>query len=86
MAIAIKVMELGNADGSSEVYAEMISASEEVGVSVMVELCQHVSNGKGMSDEWQTTVLVPIFKKKGDLRNCYTYRRSKAVRARHKHR
>ena len=30
----------------------------------MVELCQHVLDGKGMPDEWQTSVLVPIFKGK----------------------
>ena len=40
----------------------------------MVELCQRVLDGKGMPDQWQTSVLVPIFKKKGDVRNCNTYR------------
>ena len=50
----------------------MISASVEVGASVMVELCQRVLDGKGMPDEWQTSVLVPIFKGKGDVRNCNT--------------
>ena len=29
---------------------------------------------KGMPDEWQTGVLVPIFKGKGDVRSCNTYR------------
>ena len=38
----------------------------------MVRLCQHVLHGKGMSDEWQTNVLVLIFKRKGDVRNCNT--------------
>ena len=74
MAIAIKVMKPGKAAGSSEVYAEMISASGELGVSVMVELCQCLLDGKGMQDEWQTSVLVPIFKGKGDVRSCNTYR------------
>ena len=46
----------------------MISASGEVGVSVMVELCQLVLDGKGMPDERQTSVLVSIFKGKGDVR------------------
>ena len=39
MARAIKVIKPGKATGPSEVCAEMISASGEVGVSVMVELC-----------------------------------------------
>ena len=38
MAIAIKVMKPGKAAGLSEVCAEMIFVSGEVGVSVMVEL------------------------------------------------
>ena len=45
----------------------MISASGEVGVSVIVKLCQRVLNGKRMSDDWQTSVLVPIFKEKGNI-------------------
>ena len=67
-------MKPRKAAGPSEVCAEMISVSGEVGVSVMVELCQRVLDGKGMSDEWQTSVLVPIFKGKGDVRSCYTFR------------
>ena len=82
MGIAIKVMKIGKAAGPSEVWAEMISVSGEVGVSVMVELGQHVLNGKGMPNEWQKSALVPIFEGKGDARNCST-QRSKAFRARH---
>ena len=52
----------------------MISASGKVGVSVMVELCQCMLDGKGMPDECQTSRLVPIFKGKEDVRNCNTYR------------
>ena len=42
----------------------MISASGEVGVSVMVDFCQRVFDGKEMPNEWQTSVLVPIFKER----------------------
>ena len=73
MAIAIKVMKPGKAAEPSQVSSEMISASE-VGISVIVELCQRVLDGKGTPDKWQTSVLVPIFKGKGDERNCNTYR------------
>ena len=51
----------------------MISASGEEEVSVVVELCQCTLDGKEMPDEWQTSVLVPIFKGKGDVRNCNSY-------------
>ena len=72
-------MKPGKAAGPSEVCAEMISVSGEVGVFVMVELRQRVLDGKAMPNEWQTSVLVPIFKGKGDVRNCNTYRKVKLL-------
>ena len=39
-----------------------------------MELCQRVLDGKEMPDKWQTSVLVPIFKQKGDVRSCNIYR------------
>ena len=53
----------------------MISASGEVAICVMVGLCQRVLDRKGMPDEWQTSVLVPNSKGKGDVKNCNTYTR-----------
>ena len=35
----------------------------------MMKLCQRVLKGKETPNEWQTSVLVPIFKGKGDVRN-----------------
>ena len=67
MVIAIKVMKPGKAAGPSEVCGE-------VRVSVMVELCQRVLDGKEMPDKSRTSVLMPIFKRRGDIRNCYTCR------------
>ena len=74
MAMAIKMMKLGKAAGPSEVCAEMISAAGEVGARVMMELCQRVLDEKGMTNEWQASLLVPTFKGKGDVRNCNTCR------------
>ena len=51
MAIAIKVIKPGKGTGPFEACAEMISASGEVGVNVMVELCQSVLDGKGMPEQ-----------------------------------
>ena len=51
MAIAIEVMKPEKAAEPSEVCAEMISASGEVGVSAIVELCQCVLDRKEMPNE-----------------------------------
>ena len=39
----------------------------------MKELCPRMLDGKGMSGEWPTRVLDPIFKGKEDVRNCCAY-------------
>ena len=44
--------------------------SGEIGDKVMMELCRHKLDGRGMPDEWKTSVLVPIFKAKGDVISC----------------
>lgn len=40
----------------------MIAARGEIGIDVMVELCQCVLDGRGMPDEWALSVVIPIFK------------------------
>ena len=71
---AIQSMKSGKATGTSEVSVEMIVASGEIGVKVMMELCQHVLDGRGMPDEWKTSVIVPTFKGNGDVISCGSYR------------
>ena len=69
-------MKSGKATGTSEVS---VDASSEIGVKVMMKLCQSVLNGRGMPDEWKTSVIVPIFKGKGDLMSCGSYREVKLL-------
>lgn len=71
---AIKRMKLGKATGPSEVSIEMITASGRIGIEVMLELCQRLLDGRGMPDEWKTSVVVPIYKGKGDVMSCDSYR------------
>ena len=67
-------MKLGKAAGPSEVNMDIIIASEKFGVGVMKKLCQRVLDGKGMPEEWKTSVVVPVFKRKGDVMECGAYR------------
>ena len=76
---AIQSMKSGKATGTFGVSVEMIGTSGEIGVKVMMELCQRVLDGRGMPDEWKTSVMsgkqfVPIFKGKGDVMSCGSYR------------
>ena len=75
----VRAMKPGKIARPYEVCAEMISASIEVGINIclVLELCHRGLNGKGKLSAGQTSMLVPIFKEKGDFRNCYAYRRVK---------
>ena len=44
-------MKAGKAGGPSEVSVEMIAASGDIVIGVMVELCQGVLHGRGMPGE-----------------------------------
>ena len=57
----------------------MIVTSGRIAEKVMLQLCQRVLDGKGIPDEWKTSVVVPIFKGKGDVMNCGSYRRAKLL-------
>ena len=67
---AIREMKVGKAAGPLEISAKMIAARGEIGLGVMVELCQGVLDGGGMPDDWALSVVVTIFKGKGDARAC----------------
>ena len=49
---AMQKMKSEKATGPPEVSMEMIVASGEIGVKVMMELYQHVLDGREMPDEW----------------------------------
>ena len=40
---------------------------------MMVEIRQRILGGFGMPVEWAVSIVVPIFKGKGDIRNCSCY-------------
>jgi hypothetical protein len=71
---AIKAMKLGKATGVSEIAAEHIAASGMVGIEVITKIANRVLNGEGTPDEWRCSVLVPLYKGKGDVRDCGAYR------------
>ena len=63
-------MKSGKADEPSEISVEMIVASGEIGVKVMMDLCQRILDGRRMPDEWKTSVIEPIFTGKDDVMSC----------------
>ena len=68
---ALNEMKTGKAPGPSEASLELIAASRGVGIQVMAEMS--VLDGFGMPIEWALSIVVLIFKWKGDIRNCSCY-------------
>ena len=55
------------------VYAEMILASGDVGIRALMKPCHRILDGKGMPEDWATSVVITILKGKGDM-NCGMHR------------
>ena len=67
-------MKFEKAAGPSQVNIDMIIARGKSGVKVIKKLSQKVLDGKGMPEEWKKSVVVAIFKGKGDVMDCGAYR------------
>ena len=61
---AFKYLKIGKAPGPKQVYTEMILASGDVGIRALVEHYHRILDGKGMAEDWATSVAIPIFKGK----------------------
>ena len=45
----------------------------------MMKPCLHLLDGKGIPDKWKMSVVVSIYKGKGDAMSCESYRRIKLL-------
>ena len=73
MLQALSEVKTGKACGPSEVSLELTVASRGVGIHVMSEICLRILDGFEFPVEWALSILVPIFKGKGDIRKCSCY-------------
>ena len=74
---ALDEVKTGKAAEPSEVSLELIAASRGVGIQVMAEVCRIVLYGFGMPIEWALSIVLPIFKGKGEIKNFSCYRAMK---------
>ena len=74
MREAIRKLKQGKAAGLSEITTEMTVAGGRNAEEVMLQLYLQIVDGKGIPDEWKTSVEVPIFKEKEDEMNCGSYK------------
>ncbi|KAK3562612.1 hypothetical protein QTP86_002148, partial [Hemibagrus guttatus] len=71
---ALKRMKSGKAVGPDDIPVEVWKCLGEAGVEFLANLFNRVLESERMPEEWRRSVLVPIFKNKGDVQSCSNYR------------
>ncbi|KAK3508704.1 hypothetical protein QTP70_004253 [Hemibagrus guttatus] len=67
-------MKSGKAVGPDDIPVEVWKCLGEAAVEFLTSLFNRVLESERMPEEWRRSVLVPIFKNKGDVQNCNNYR------------
>lgn len=76
---ALKKMSKGKAIGPDQIPVEVWLSLGEDGEQGLVKLFKNILlNGK-MLEEWKLSIVVPIYKNKGDAQSCRNYRRIKLL-------
>ncbi|TWW71203.1 hypothetical protein D4764_17G0006860 [Takifugu flavidus] len=73
VAEVVKPLPGGGAPGRNEIRPGYLKALDVVGLSWLTRLCNIAWTSGAVPLDWQTGVVVPIFKS-GDQRVCYNYR------------
>ncbi|KAK3525112.1 hypothetical protein QTP86_016485, partial [Hemibagrus guttatus] len=71
---ALKRMKCGKAVGPDDISVEVWKCLREAAVEFLTSLFNWVLESERMPEEWRRSVLVPIFKNKGDVQSCSNYR------------
>ncbi|KAK3517159.1 hypothetical protein QTP86_003882 [Hemibagrus guttatus] len=71
---ALKRMKSGKAVGPDDIPVEVWKCLGEAAVEFLATLFNRVLESERMPEEWRRSVLVPIFKNKGDVQSCSNYR------------
>ena len=76
---AIKRMKSGKAVGPDDIPVEAWRCLGDLAVEFLTRLFNKILEGERMPEEWRRSVLVPIFKNKGDVQTCSNYRGIKLI-------
>ena len=71
---ALKRMKKGKVVGTNELPVEVWKCMGEMGIEFLTRLFNRPIMGEWMPEEWRRSVLIPIYKNKGDAQCCGNYR------------
>ena len=76
---AIKLLKIGNAAGPAGVVSEMMKASGGFGSRWMTDLINNIVKEYCIPDDWRNSILVPVYKGKGNPLVCGSHRAIKLL-------
>ena len=77
--VALKGMKHEKAMGPDGIPVEVWMSLGEGGVDMLLDLLQKIFEQEKMPEEWRDSVILPIFKEKGDIQDCRNYRCVKMI-------
>ena len=72
-------MKNGKAVGPDDIPVEVWKCLGESALKFLTKLYNRTMESERMPDEWRDSVLIPIFKNKGDVQSCSNYRGIKLI-------
>ena len=72
-------MKNGKAVGPDDIPVEVWKCLGESGLKFLTKLYNRTMENERMPEEWRDSVLIPIFKNKGDVQSCSNYRGIKLI-------
>ena len=70
---ALEIMKNGKASGPTKIVKEHLAASPH-GRQVILQIANEILDRKDMPHDWRAITVVPIYKKKGSVMDCASYR------------
>ena len=70
----LRKMKKGKAQGPDDIPVEVWIALENKGVEFLVNFFNKLLQGEKKPNKWRSSVLVPLYKGKGDIKECGNYR------------
>ena len=75
---ALGIMKNGKASGPTGIVKEHLAASPH-GNQVILQIANEILNGMDMPHDWRMSTVFPIYKKKGSVMDCASYRSVKLL-------
>ena len=75
----MKRMKNGKAVGPDDIPVEVWKCLGEIALEFLTKLYNRTMESERVPEEWRDSILIPVFKNKGDVQSCSNYRGIKLI-------